>query len=138
MNPTVELTTPFVDPAFTYRASDTSQMFNFTTSEPLAVTYEIGIAPTWSVRGGIRNNTLNTTLECDIAVSPFITLIGPSHFLLDAEDILFFNFVLNEDNARLNGHSRNRVFQNNLVVSVLPVEVHGPVYVKTNLDPLTV
>jgi hypothetical protein len=138
MNPTVELTTPFIDPAYVTRAISTGEMFTVAVSSALNVVYELGIPTTWVARGAIRNNTMSHRLSVVLAVPTFIALNIPLTFILETDEVSEFDILLNEETARTNGHSVNRLYSDNLGFTVEPLAVASPVYVRTNLGLLVV
>lgn len=138
LNPTTVLTSPFVDPPFSTRASTVRDMYSVILNAPTVdFTYDIGKPVIFSaVTCSFRNNTMNTVLEVDISSPSFITVSVNSPVLVDKGSTIQFYFSLNQSGCESLISTALKNFQESISISVNPLNVTGPVFVRTTNSPL--
>lgn len=135
MEPTVELTTPYDDPAGTFRATSVGQMYSFVPlPAEVNITYELGIPPTFRQTFALRNHTMSHVLKVNITIPSFMSISpNPNMFLAPLGNIQIV-LTMNEPNVRTKAISGTKNFTEGISISIVPMDVNGPVYVRRNLD----
>lgn len=128
--PTVVLTAPYTPPAHTIEALSVDDMYKITFDE-LSWTYEIGReADSTSLGFTISNKCISNELRVFVQYPNYLTSDTPFPFILPKMERYTVNFRLKEPEAVNRIVTGQKLFQEELIVTVEVLGVTGPVYVK--------
>jgi hypothetical protein len=140
LDPSVRLTTAYQIPANTFRASTVSDMVSIAAdSVPTSIVYDVGIAPVYQKTFALRNDTINCTLQIDLDVPYWMALTNSQkNFTLAPQQTVKLIVILNEVSAVNTIRNNIRHDIQSLKVSATPLDITGPVLVKTPKPALIV
>lgn len=99
--------------------------------------YDLGTPPTYRKTFKLRNNTVSHELRVTMVLPSYIKIDLSPNMVLAPEAEVVFVLSLNEPDVRQKAVSGKKFFEEELSINVVPLNVTGPVFVKTNLPPLT-
>jgi hypothetical protein len=139
MDPVVKLIKPWVDPQNSFRASSVEQMFDYHISTPtLIFDYFVGVEPvvkTFVMY--IRNKTLNTDLNVSVELPDYFSCDTSLKVTVVKNTISLFVLRLNEPWIKEYTKTSSLPIRKDIIVTASPVDVVGPVYVRTDLKMLS-
>lgn len=138
MNPSIVLTTPYIDPPNTFRATALSQCYSiFPNVSQRTWDYSVGVAITELPSSfKVRNNTVSNSIKVVIMYPSFLKYSGTSQVIIAPGAYNEFVFSMNEDDVEQKVMTRNRLFEEYITFIVTPMNVTGPVFVNKNLAQL--
>lgn len=143
LNPEIRFVSATVDPTNTFRATEVRQMYSTGISRS-DVVYDVGTplrSPMSFVDGMlvVRNNTTNTLLQVSIQLPSYITTSSSLQFTLQQDMKFVVRLSANLLEAQKAAVPLMNLFRSDAIgVTVLPINVTTPVYVRKSLPPLTV
>jgi hypothetical protein len=140
LQPLLILVEPWQDPPNTFRAQTVKEMYSIAAKPTdFNILYEVGRAPTIAPHlFAFRNNTESNDLQLDLELPPYWTCDQELPMTILRNTTATFNLLFSEPFAKLKSATNSHVYPDEIVLTITPLLVNGPVYVYNNLPVLTV